>query len=52
MTTRIITGTIVQITSISVLWVVLDGTGLARRLKRTITMIKSASTNSVTPMMM
>ena len=52
MTTRIITGTTVHTTSMSVLCVVLEGTGLARRLKRTITTISSASTNSVTPMMM
>ena len=35
MPTRMRIGTTVQITSISVLWLVRDGTGLARALKRT-----------------
>src|SRR4051812_12345844 len=46
-TTRISTGISVQATSISVLWVVLEGTGLALALNFTITMISSASTNNV-----
>ena len=45
--TRMMTGTSVQTTSISVLWVVLDGVGLALALKRTITITSSASTKSV-----
>src|SRR5689334_25025318 len=46
-TTRINTGTTVQTTSISVLWVVRDGVGLARALNLTITMIRRASTRVV-----
>src|SRR6478672_502683 len=45
--TRMITGTNVHITSSRVLWVVRDGVGLARELKRTITISKSASTKIV-----
>ena len=41
------TGNKVQATSIRVLWVVRDGTGLALALNLTITVIKSPSTNSV-----
>ena len=41
------TGTTVQTTSIRVLCVVREGTGLARALNRTITITSSASTNSV-----
>ena len=37
MPSRISAGTTVQITSISVLWLVFEGTGLARLLKRTMT---------------
>src|ERR1700704_4364193 len=44
---RISTGSTVHATSISVLWVVFDGTGLALALNLTITMISSASTNKV-----
>ena len=47
MPTRISTGISVQATSISVLWVVLEGTGLALALNFTTTMTSSASTNSV-----
>ena len=46
MPTRIRTGISVQATSIVVLWVVRDGTGLARALNLTTTMTSSASTNS------
>ncbi len=42
MVTRISTGTTVQTTSIRVLWVVREGTGLARALKRTITIDQQA----------
>src|SRR6202012_5333793 len=45
--TRISTGISVQATSIRVLWVVLEGTGLALALNFTTTMISSASTNNV-----
>src|SRR5918995_3986006 len=45
--TRISTGIRVQATSISVLWVVLEGTGLALALNLTTTMTSSTSTNSV-----
>ena len=41
------TGTTVQITSMVVLWVVRDGTGLLRALNFTATITSSASTNSV-----
>ena len=51
MATRISTGISVQATSISVLWVVLEGTGLALALNFTTTMTKSASTNSVISVM-
>ena len=47
MPTRISTGIRVQATSIRVLWVVLEGTGLALALNFTTTMTSSASTNSV-----
>src|SRR3954469_9169727 len=47
MPTRISTGMMVQATSISVLWVVLDGIGLALALNFITTMTSSASTNSV-----
>src|ERR1700752_4695922 len=40
------TGTIVQRISIGVLWVVREGVGLARALKRTIQMSRSASTKA------
>ena len=36
----------VQMISIGVLWVVRDGVGLARALKRTMTMIRRTSTNT------
>ena len=49
--TRMITGTSVQATSSSVLWVVRDGVGLARALKRTNTMTSSTSTNRVMAVM-
>src|SRR5712672_1364369 len=45
--TRISTGMMVQATSISVLCVVLEGTGLALALNFTATIASSASTNSV-----
>ena len=45
-TTRMTTGTTVQMISISVLWVVRDGVGLARALKRTMTITSSASTKA------
>src|SRR6476660_6746837 len=45
--TRMITGTSVHITSSKVLWVVRDGVGLARELKRTTTITNSASTKIV-----
>ena len=45
--TRMMTGTSVHATSIRVLWVVRDGVGLARALKRTITITSRMSTNSV-----
>ncbi len=41
------TGPTVQITSITVLWLVLDGTGLALARNFTMTTTSSASTNSV-----
>src|SRR3954447_16809612 len=47
MPTRISTGTMVQATSMRVLWVVLDGIGLALALNLTMTTINSARTNSV-----
>ena len=47
MPTRIRIGATVQTTSISVLWLVFDGTGLRRALKRTITMTSSARTKSM-----
>ena len=47
MATRISTGIRVQATSIRVLWVVLEGIGLALALNFTTTMISSTSTNSV-----
>src|SRR6516165_9429822 len=52
MLTRIKTGISVQATSINVLWVVRDGTGLARALNLIITVTRSASTNSVITVMM
>ncbi len=51
-TSKITIGMIVHSTSTSVLCVVRDGVGLARALKRTMTMIKSASTKPVIPVMM
>src|SRR5438309_769520 len=45
--TRINTGISVHATSIRVLWVVFEGTGLALALNLTTTMTSSASTNSV-----
>src|SRR3954447_17390271 len=45
--TRINTGISVQATSIRVLWVVLDGTGLALALNFTTTMTSSTRTNRV-----
>ena len=45
--TRISTGISVQATSIRVLWVVRDGTGLALALNFTTIVISSPSTNSV-----
>ena len=51
MATRISTGISVQATSISVLWVVLEGTGLALALNFTTTMTNSASTNRVISVM-
>ena len=51
MPTRIRTGIIVHATSIMVLWVVFDGTGLARALNLTTTVTSSASTNSVITVM-
>src|SRR3954452_20620695 len=47
MPTRISTGMMVQATSISVLWVVLDGMGFFLALNFTMTITSSASTNSV-----
>src|SRR6187402_2782488 len=47
MATRISTGISVQATSINVLWVVLEGIGLALALNLTTTAIRSPSTNSV-----
>ena len=47
MATRISTGISVQATSIRVLWVVREGTGLVLALNLTTTMTSSASTNSV-----
>src|ERR1700712_1082590 len=47
MPTRISTGISVHATSIRVLCVVLEGTGLALELNLTTTMISNASTNSV-----
>ena len=49
--TRMMTGTSVQATSSSVLCVVRDGVGLARALKRTITITSSTSTKSVIAVM-
>ena len=43
---RIMTGTMVHRISIGVLWVVRDGAGLARALKRTMQMRRSASTKA------
>ncbi len=43
---RMTTGMMVQAISIGVLWVVRDGVGLARALKRTMMIPSSASTNS------
>src|SRR6185437_4693334 len=51
MPTRIRTGIIVHATSIIVLWVVFDGTGLARALNRNIAITISAVTNSVITVM-
>src|ERR1700682_2629938 len=51
MTTRISTGSSVHATSIRVLWVVLEGVGLALALNFTTTMTSSASTNSVMTVM-
>src|SRR5205823_13697277 len=51
MPTRINTGISVQATSISVLWVVREGTGLAFALNFTTTATSSASTNSVMTVM-
>ena len=50
MTTRMITGITVQINSTSVLWVVREGTGLARALNRTITATSRASTSITIPL--
>src|SRR6202023_1977176 len=47
MPTRISTGIRVQATSINVLWVVFEGTGLDLALNLTTTMTSSARTNSV-----
>ena len=47
MTIRIAIGTTVHKISIKVLWVVRDGIGLARALKRTITMTSRISTKAV-----
>ena len=52
MPTRISTGISVQATSIRVLWVVREGTGLARALNLITTVTSSASTNSVMTVMM
>src|SRR3954466_11101273 len=49
--TRISTGTRVQATSIRVLWVVLEGTGLALALNFTTTTMSNARTNSVMTVM-
>src|SRR3982074_1828704 len=49
--TRISTGISVHATSIRVLWVVLEGTGLALALNFTTTAIRSPSTNSVITVM-
>ncbi len=49
--TRISTGTMVQITSINVLWVVLEGTGLALALNLTITTISRTITKMVIELM-
>src|SRR6202161_2798518 len=49
--TRISTGIRVQATSIMVLWVVLEGTGLALAVNFTTTMTNSARTNSVMTVM-
>ena len=51
MPTRIRIGRTVQTTSTSVLWLVFDGTGLRRALKRTITTTSSARTNSTISVM-
>ena len=51
-TTRISTGTIVQATSSSALWVVFDGTGLARSLKRNTQMPSSTITKRLITVMM
>jgi hypothetical protein len=49
-TARMITGITVQRISISVLWVVRDGVGLARALKRTMMIRRSARTKTeITP---
>jgi hypothetical protein len=50
-TTRMMTGRMVQRTSIGVLWVVREGVGLARALKRTTTIPNSTRTNSVIALM-
>ena len=47
MNSRMTTGTIVHITSSSVLWVVRDGVGLARALKRTMMITSRARTKIV-----
>src|SRR5687768_13582890 len=52
MTTRISTGAIVHTTSIIVLCVVREGTGLFFSLKRTVQMARSANTNSTITVMM
>ena len=49
--TRISTGISVHATSIRVLWVVLEGIGLALALNFTTTIINSTSTNSVITVM-
>jgi hypothetical protein len=52
MTIRMTIGMIVQAISINVLCVVREGTGLARALKRTITITSKASTKAVMAVMM
>ena len=52
MTIRMTIGIIVQAISINVLCVVRDGMGLARALKRTITITSNTSTKTVMAVMM